>query len=70
MSNSNEPAYPFYNPHGMGFGLTKREYFAAMVLANCAIDCTDGARPQHYEYAAKFCVSMSDALIKELEKTA
>ena len=67
MSNNTDTAFPVPTANS-DTGLTKREYFAAMVLANCASQGTDGMRPQHYEYTAKFCVAMADFLIKELEQ--
>ena len=72
MSNADEPAYPTpdtYDPtNGQVFygnsGLTKREYFAAMVIQGL---CSDPDM-RDAETEAELAVKVADALLKELEK--
>lgn len=77
MSNANTPAFPVsardrenyeagqYVPRGI-FGLTKREYFAALAMQGLCADPTSEAIPQ--KFIARSAVELADALIAELEK--
>jgi len=56
MTKPNDPV------NGQFHGLTKREYFAAMVL--------QGLHERRYTEAAMQAVKYADELIKELNKTA
>lgn len=75
MSNANLPAFPVsandranyeaggYVPNGV-FGMTKREYFAALAMQGLvALDATG-----EWEKYAERSVAAADALIAELEK--
>lgn len=64
MTNPNDPAFPS-EAEGVitkSFGLTKREYFAAMALRSCV----DGYGNLQSGTAAKDAVVLADALLKEL----
>lgn len=65
------PAFPMPISNG-GYsiiaGLTKREYFAGLVLAGISADAeTTWSKPEH-ETKAKYAVKAADALIAELAK--
>lgn len=70
MTNRNEPAFPEVNHDNPQFsyptyGLTKREYFAAMAMQGIVAD------PNGYIMAAdiaKGAVEIADALIEQLNK--
>lgn len=62
MIDPNEAAFPW---KGIGAGLTKREYFAALIYQGMnAIPDT----PQNRCVSAQIAVQCADALIKELSK--
>lgn len=74
---NNSLAFPCQ--HGQGFckntdrGLTKREYFAALVMqgiltAHYIIPEDDSIPSATNEQLAQICIQHSDALIKELDK--
>jgi hypothetical protein len=80
MKNSNQPAFSSFQPAGVGYdcsyhlGLTKREYFAIMVVQG-QMTATDGGVYLDTEMAkeemrliAKNALFMADALLAELEK--
>lgn len=48
--------------------LTKREYFAGLAMQGGWYDMTDAGMLKHYEYTAKACVAMADALLAALEE--
>ena len=71
MSND-KPAYPTVeldcstgNPCDQHFGLTRRELFAAMIMAGSHADTTWD--PKH-DHRAEYSVKGADALIAELDK--
>lgn len=50
-------------------GLTKREYFAAMVMQGYLSKFADvNGRPEHAQDCARAVVKLADALLAELEK--
>jgi hypothetical protein len=55
----------FGRPDNAQTGLTKREYFAVMILQGWLSNTNNRG---DYEYAAKHAVEMTDALIEELNK--
>ena len=65
MSNGDMPANPvteeMHDTWNAPVGLTKREHFAAMAMAECV-----GHKPP--EDAAKIATDYADALLSELEK--
>jgi len=71
MTDPNQPAFP-----GPAGGLTKREYFAAKLLASIAgndamlsvAGCKDRDNPE--KYLSILALEMADALIAELNKAA
>ena len=77
MENADTPAMPV-NAHDYAvnggyesdsFGLTKREYFAAMAMQGImANNMYDAPRRNKLEGMAVDAVSMADALLKELDK--
>ena len=66
MNIADESIHPSNHDDGFApeYGLSKREYFAAMVLQGLA------SRPgsPEFEHESKQAVQYADALIKELEK--
>jgi hypothetical protein len=70
MENSNKPAFPIEDSeNATAYGLTKREYFAAMALQGY-LSCWAGMNtsPSH-KSAAESAVLYADALLYELSKT-
>ena len=72
MNNGDKPASPVKPEVIQGndqvyLGLTKREQFAAMAMQGTWWNLTDCNRDQHFDHAAKSCVKMADALLKELD---
>jgi hypothetical protein len=78
MSKKNEPAFPIDVPASYGTertihtGVTKREYFAALILQGLSVPCipgphntNDGQEIAHKTYMA---VKLADALLEELGK--
>ncbi len=73
MTNRDQKAYPFsyeeeYGDHGQKqlithFGITKREYFAAMAMQGCAVN-----NDLQFKVIATAAVLLADALINELNK--
>jgi hypothetical protein len=79
MSRANQPAFPAYtgNKDNWVFGLTKREYFAAMAMQGMKIDhdgCyseTDrrrGLPEKEAMWRASAAVRIADAIIAALER--
>ncbi len=73
-TKANEPAFSkpaFYHPDGAidlpNNGLTKREYFAAMAMQGALAN--KSAHKRTIEMITESSVRLSDALIKELNKT-
>ena len=66
MKNSDESAFPIVAEHGNYiFGLTKREYFAAMAMQGiCANNVNYHADPAKASIDA---IRLADELLKELE---
>jgi len=65
MNIADEPAFPCdHDDFGPEYGLSKRDYFAAVVLQGLA-SRTDICSHAHL---AKEAVSIANCLIKELEK--
>ena len=76
MIKGNEPINPILELNGKGqledtsYGLTKREYFAAMALQGLCSACDEkGAWSHHSRLAAGAAVGYADALLAELERT-
>lgn len=74
MENRNLPAFPVTLKAGDTFrgienidGLTKREYFASIAMQGC-LSNMDQAPVTDFAGAARYCVTMADALLAELEK--
>jgi hypothetical protein len=79
--NGNEAAFPQYGPHPQVYdrttalgGLTKREYFAAMVLQGMAAGNTwcdnfGTTKPEWLKAATEVAVAAADALIAELNRS-
>lgn len=70
MSNADQPAFPFVEPHPNGCqtygGLTKREQFAAMAMQGFL-----SRRPSELvtpENTARWSLAFADALLAELAK--
>lgn len=78
MSKGSESAFPRLTAIKYGMiehpiisdgGLTKREYFAAMVMQGmCSIHPID-TNPSHMAITASLAIQHADALLAELEKT-
>ena len=71
MKNADMPAMPLPlgNETTEGHqGLTKREELAMRLFSVNAESLTDSFRPQHYQPAARVCIELADALLKELER--
>ena len=74
--NQHEPAMPvdpvLADTVGLcpsqSLGLSKREHFAGLIIAQIAVTASDRLRPQHYEHTAKQAVYLADELLKELDK--
>tara|TARA_R110000772_G_scaffold227268_1_gene337988 strand:- start:41 stop:283 length:243 start_codon:yes stop_codon:yes gene_type:complete len=79
MNNSDMPAMPNTNPEtyptpcaiNYGYGLTKREHFAGLamqgLLANQLI--VDGIAQNDMQWIVEKVVSLTDALLAELDKS-
>jgi len=77
-TNTSSPAFPSdFRKHGADsdycdFGLTKREYFAAMAMGAIFHSCIVGKQldgtPHTPQTIAIECVKTADALLAELEK--
>ena len=67
MSKADEPAFPAYtgNKENWVFGLTKREYFAAMAMQGLLANSTSSG---HIRSCALDSVDAADALIEALER--
>ena len=68
MTNPNDPAFTQQHKKAdpnLNYGLTKREYFAAMAMSGWmeGVPEFDDA-----ERGMKFCIKVADALIAELNK--
>lgn len=65
MENSKQPISPLENNHTgeMLFGLTKREYFAGLVMQGFITRNCD----YPFEVIAKWSVEQADELLKQLE---
>lgn len=77
MSKANEPAFPlaenFAAPDAMpmwsiSYGLTKREYFAALAMQGLCTQYSEYRDPQCSTEIVKFSVKVADALLAELSK--
>ena len=83
ISNGNLPASPSSvsnsegvfedsDSTGLGYGLTKREHFAAMAMQNILTSFNPYEQgdfdSSDFELTAKLSVGMADALLKELSK--
>lgn len=70
MTNGDEPINPDaasnIRTKTLEFGLTKREYFAAMALSGMQSD--NPSLGVKAEYLARYSVEMADALIEALNK--
>lgn len=72
MKNANMPINPTLELNGQGlledtsYGLTKREYFAAMALQGLCAHSGDYHAPEHL---ASDAVMFADAVLAELERT-
>lgn len=68
-TDAHDAAYPIingdYNPE---FGLTKREYFAAMAMQGILSDRDNQGYTWNYEAMAADAVKMADQLIKQLNQ--
>lgn len=64
MNHPNQPAFPTHLENG----LTKREYFAALVMQGICAAEADNEEPMIYKRVAAASVLMADALISELNK--
>ena len=67
MKNADMPAFPVEetcNSESLSFGLTKREYFAAMAMQGF-LSQNEYITPEGLAFAA---IEQADALLKELEK--
>jgi hypothetical protein len=76
MTNPNDSAYPHKDLALKFYGLTKREYFAAMAMQGMMslnpremISMADPEMGTVGEWVAKNSVTMADALIAELNRT-
>ena len=78
MENGKQPAFAAVcdntNPY-LQEGLTKREYFSAMIMQGLMsnVECEKynlgtGERTDSAKNKAKFCVLLADALLKALEE--
>lgn len=75
MENGEFAAFPFLETdnHNMEYGLTKREYFAAMAMQGL-LACPNDRNNSNKEWGtshfltAKNAVSIADELLKQLEK--
>lgn len=71
MTDPDDPAFPFQPGQ---YGLTKREYFAALAMqgnnANVitSLGTLSESRHKQFQVIAQACVEMADALIAELNK--
>jgi len=68
--NSNLPAFPVELTNDDNIhveGLSKREWFAGMAMQGLMAN-EQNAPVTDYEYAAKACIKMADALLAELDK--
>jgi hypothetical protein len=62
----NEPIHTIeYNNNYISYGLTKREYFAAMAMQGLLSDYES----ESIEDYSKYAVQLADTLIEELSKT-
>lgn len=61
---ADEPAYPCEGPNAPAYGLTKREFFAAMAMQGLRADRQQFPRDE----IARMAVADADALLKELAK--
>lgn len=82
MNNADMPIIPVVNSNGLPStaealmpsmetpitGLTKREHYAGLAMQGGWYDMTDAGKAKHYEYAARACVAMADALLAALEE--
>lgn len=71
ITNPNDQAVGFNGPHLIVYGLTKREYFAAMAMQGVMFwDATvnEPDKTGKIEELAKNAIEMADALIAELNK--
>ena len=77
MKNSEKPMYPMPHQnqdgtiqHDVYFGLTKREYFAALAMQSSDLDAyAERFGNKWAKRVAKDAVEMADALLEELEKS-
>ena len=75
MSNANEPAFParldnVHPDYAAMPGLTKREYFAGLVMQGLCADPSNHQLFRSHRHAAKSAVQIADALLSELERTS
>ena len=68
MDNAGMSAFPVTNDTIIGSGLTKREYFAAMMLQGYSANPHENFTDAHYGSLARWAVEQADALLAELEK--
>ena len=80
MENKNQPAFPPSKemcemPNGENnieqypFGLTKREYFAAMAMQGICASGANDFNTDHVQQIAEIAVKQADALLTALDKT-
>ena len=66
MTDPNEPIYPEKDWANVPtFGLTKREYFSAIIMSGLVINDNPD---MSYEKYAEYSIRYADALIKKLNK--
>jgi hypothetical protein len=72
MKNTEQPAFPpIHDPNTHAFGLTKREYFAAMAMQGLLSLPFEGMafeQSEHGAATARKALKHADALLAELEK--
>lgn len=69
MTQPNSPINPIpdlnYHPSSY-YGLTKREYFAALAMQGMLANSAEGNTEWNYETMAKHCCIVADALVEQL----
>ena len=66
MENGNEPAFASMNEQEVFFGLTKREYFAAMAMQGLLVNYANNEQYGNYPMVSEIAVQQADALIEAL----
>ena len=75
MNNGKQPITPMFNSEGMptyydgkpNFGLTKREYFAAMAMKGILSNPSQIGATTDFEWVAIHAIGYADKLLKQLE---